>query len=410
MIISTAAVGVRDSFSTFALPLSASFGLSAAQLGITYSIGILMGGFTQPILGYLFDRFNSRRVILINVAVAGLATVGLSIASDWWHVLFLYGVMYSAALGGASFGLLGPLTARWFLKRRALVLALLMAVPTVGSIFVTPTVSSLLITYRWREAYIVLGTVLLFLALPVGLKFLRNWPSEMGLRADGEPEWPAEAPIRGDAPVGEYGRLGVVSWWRAFRSPLIWVLLLVFAIGGFADPINSAPVSWLVLELTGSLGLIGIVNTVTVVASVIGAVAGGWLADRFPRKKVLAIALLAQGIALLVLVPVQTFAGLLLFAVLAGLSGTAGVLIALVLIADIYGLHALATLWGIAFLFNAIGRVTGPVSAGLAIEFTGGSVVLAIAASSLLFILASIMILAVDERKYSARHQAATGG
>ena len=410
MIISAAAVGVRDSFSAFALPLSASFTGSVAHVGIAYSIGALMGGFTQPILGYLFDRFNSRRVILINIAVAGLATVGLSIASDWWHVLFLYGVVYSAALGGASFGLLGPLTARWFLKRRTLVLALSMSVPIVGSIFVTPTISLLLITYRWREAYIVLGAVLLFLALPVGLKLLRNWPSEMGLRADGEPESPVEASIRGDAPVDQRGRFEVVSWRRAFRSPPIWVLLPVFAIGGFALSIVDIYFFSFVTDSGFSPATAGILTSAMTLLGVIGTVAGGWLADRFPRKKVLGAALLAKGVAFLVLISAEALPGLFLFTVLAGLSGIAWMVIALSLIADVYGLRALATLWGIAFLFNAIGRVFGPLLGGLAIDFIGGSYVLPFASCALMLVLASGMAFAVDERRYSARYQAATLG
>ena len=288
-------------------------------------------------------------------------------------------------------------------------LALLLSAPTMGGIFFTATASLLLASYGWREAWIVLGSVLLFPALLLRLIFLRNWPSEMGLKADGDPESPAEASMRGGAPVGQRGRFEVERWWRAFRSPPVYALLPAFAIAGFAISPASTLFSTFAVESVGiDLADIWIVQPVMAVLGAIGAVAGGWLADRFPRKKVLGTVLLAQGIALLVLTAVQTPAGIWLFAVLAGLSGTAWMVIALSLIADIYGLRALATLWGFAFLFHAIGRVSGPVLIGLAWDFTG-SYVLPMAAGALMLVLASIMVFAINERKYSARYHAALG-
>ena len=411
MIILAAATGVSDSFSVFVLPLSWEFGLSRSYLAGAFAIAVLTNGLTQPIIGHLSDRYNSRRVILVSVAVAGLASVGLNWTSQYWHLIVLFSLVFSTASGGASFGILGPLAARWFLKRRTLVLALLLSAPTVGGIFFTPTASLLLASYGWREAWIVLGSVLLFPALLLGLIFLRNWPSEMGLKADGDPESPVEASMRGGAPVGQRGRFEVDRWWRAFRSPPVYALLPAFAIAGFAiSPASTLSMfSTFAVESVGiDLADIWIVQPVMAVLGAIGALAAGWLADRFPRKKVLGAALLAQGIALLVLTAVQTPAGIWLFAVLAGLSGTAWMVIALSLIADIYGLRALATLWGFAFLFHAIGRVSGPVLIGLAWDFTG-SYVLPMAVGALMLVLASIMVFAINESKYSARYQAAIG-
>ena len=106
------------------------------------------------------------------------------------------------------------------------------------------------------------------------------------------------------------------------------------------------------------------------------------------------------------LIAVPFGVSLLLFAVLAGLSGTAWMLIALLLIADIYGLRALATLWGIAFLFLSIGSLIGPVSVGLIIDFTG-SPYLSFAVLASMLVLAAIVSLAINEGKYSARYQGA---
>ena len=78
----------------------------------------------------------------------------------------------------------------------------------------------------------------------------------------------------------------------------------------------------------------------------------------------------------------------------------------LLLIADIYGLRALATLWGIAFLFHSIGSLIGPASVGLIIDFTG-SYYLSFAVCASMLVLAAIASFAINEGKYSVRYQAA---
>ena len=407
ILISAAVSAVNGSIPIFLWPMSAEFEWSRFAFAGAFSVGVLANGLTQPILGHLFDRSDSRKVIWISVTVAGFATVGLGFISHYWHLMLLFGVVFSSAMGGASFGILGPLAARWFLKRRALVLSLLMAIPSMGSIF-SPSFSGLvLIYYSWREALMALGAILLFLTLPLGLKFLRNWPSDMGQKLDGGLETPMEVRMRGSAPALQRGRFEVERWWRALRSPPIWALVPVFAIGGFAD--IFAPIilpSFAVDSLLLGPETITVSYVVMAAVGPIGAVAVGLVADRFARKRILGALLLAQGLAFLVLIAVPFGVSLLLFAVLAGLSGTAWMLIALLLIADIYGLRALATLWGIAFLFHSIGSLIGPVSVGLIIDFTG-SYYLSFAVCASVLVLAAIASFAINEGKYSARYQAA---
>ena len=405
VIISVAVGGASEGLSFFRLPMSQHFGWSYASFAVVAAIGALTNGLTQPIVGYLFDRFNSRRVILISVAAMGLATVALVWTSHYWHLVFLFGFVFSGAMGGASFGVLGPLAARWFLNRRTLVLSLLLAASTMGSIF-SPSISGLFLTYiSWREAVMALGAILLFIALPPAMIFVRNWPSDRGLKPDGNPETPMEARMRGSAPEVQRGRYEVERWWRAFRSPPTWALVPVFAIGGFADTVGST--------FSGPFGndslllgpeRIAVSHTVMAVLGPVGAVAVGLVADRFARKKVLGALFLAQGIAFLVLITVPFGFSLLLFAVLAGLSGTTWMIIALSLIADVYGLRALATLWGIAFLFRSIGSLVGGVWGGLAIALGGYH--LSFAVCALMLVLASIAVFRINERKHSARYQA----
>ena len=91
----------------------------------------------------------------------------------------------------------------------------------------------------------------------------------------------------------------------------------------------------------------------------VGAVAGGWLADRFTRKKVLAAIYVAQAVAFLALVVgPQTLAILWVFAVVAGLCSVAWMPIAFALVVDVYGLRSLGAIWGDCIPMPADGRLS----------------------------------------------------
>ena len=183
----------------------------------------------------------------------------------------------------------------------------------------------------------------------------------------------------------------------------------MLAIGGFSGSVISQFVPF-AFDQGYSLGTASVIQSVMVMLGGVGTVAGGWLADRFARKKVLGAIYLAQGIAFLALVlGSQTLAGFWVSAVVAGLCAAAWMPIAFALIVDVYGLRALGAIWGIAFLCQQIGSVVGPVPIGLAHDFTG-SFALPFVACASMQIIVSIALLAINERKYSGRYQAAAGG
>ncbi len=411
MFISVVPAGVRGSFTLFRLPMSEDLGWSYTALGGAWALGLVMNGVTQPITGHLFDRFGARKVILICVVATGLATAGLYWISHYWHVILLFSFVFSIAMGGVSLAILWPLAARWFVKRLGLALGLLTAGNSIASTVLVPAVTGLVIAqYGWRVAWLALGVVPLLLALPVGLRFLRNWPSDIGLKPDGDPETPMEAQRRGSSPALQRGGFEVDRWWRAFRAPTIWALLPGLAAGGLtASFISRALVSFATDQGIG-LSTASNIHAVMVVLGAAGAIAGGWLSDRFPRKRVLGAIYLAQGIAFLVLaVGPGTLTGLWVFAVVGGLCSAAWMPIAFGLVVDVYGLRALGAIWGIAFLSHHLASLAFPVLSALAHGLAG------IYASPfvvwvLMLVMASIPVFAINEKKYSSRYEAAVAG
>ena len=409
-IISVAGTSAHGSFSVFAFPMAVVFGWSRSAFGIAMVIGQLMNGVTQPVIGYLFDRFDSRKVILICVTASGLAAGGLYWIYHYWHLIFLFSFVLSIMMGGASLAILWPLTARWFVKRLGLALGSLTAVQSIGSTFLTQLPVYCISQYGWRVGWLALGVVPLFLALPVGLKFLRNWPSDIGLKPDGDRETPMEAERRGSAPAVQRGRFEVDRWWRAFRSPPIWALLPGLAVGGFTSSVVSHQLVPFAIDRGYSLTTASTIHAVVVMLGAVGAVGAGGLTDRFARKKVLGVIYIVQGIAFLALaVGSQPLASFWVFAVVGGFCWAAWMPIAFAVVVDVYGLRALGAFWGIAFLCQLIGGVVSPVLNALVHELTR-SYALSFGDDAALLIVVAIPVFAINEKKYSGRYEAAVKG
>ena len=420
MFIAAVTTGARNGFGVFVIPMSETFEWNRTTISVAAGIGWLVNGVTQPFLGHLFDKFNSRKVVLISLLVVGLATAGLSLTFHYLFLIFIFSFLLSTAMSGASIGTLMPLLARWFQKRRTTVLGLVAAGTSIGGLILIPFSGYLVDLFNWRVSWIALGAIVTFLALPLGFMFLRNNPSEMGLLPDGDPEPVTNA--AGSAPAHRRGLFEVDQWRQCFRTPPIWNLSIAYTVCGITVGIISIHFVPYAQEHVGiSSTLAATIFGILTGLNVIGAIGGGWLADRFSRKNVLGTVYSVRGIAYLVLVggliavdrgitlPIigsPGLASLWFFAVLAGFSWIASVPVTASLTADVYGLRALATISGISFLCHQVGAFVSIILAGVLYDLTG-SYLLPFTLAGLMLIPAAIASFTINEKKYSVRYQAA---
>ena len=423
MFIAAVTTGARNGFGVFVLPMSEEFEWNRTTISIAAGIGWLMNGVTQPFLGHLFDKFDSRKVVLISLLIAGLATAGLSLTFHYLFLIFLFSFVLSTAMSGASIGTLGPLLARWFMKRRTFVLGLVASGTSIGGLILIPFSAYLVELFSWRASWIALGMIVTFLALPLGFMFIRNSPAQMGLQPDGDPD----PTISGGSapPERQRGQFEVDQWYKSFKSPPIWNLSAAYTVCGITVGLISIHFVPYAQEQVGvSLRTAGLIFGILTGLNVIGAIGGGWLADRFGRKNVLGTVYSVRCLAYLVLIggliaversitlPLIGSPGvpsLWLFAILAGFSWIASVPITTSLTAEVYGLRALATISGISFLCHQVGAFVSIIVGGVLYDLTGSYLLpFSLAAASL--VPAAIAASNINEKKYSVRYQTAPAG
>ena len=419
MLITAVTTGARNGFGVFVIPMSEAFEWNRTTISIAAGAGQLMNGVSQPILGHLFDKLNSRKVILVSLAAAGLATAALSLTFHFLFLVFVFSFALSVAMSGASIGTMGPLLARWFVRRRTLVLGLVAAGTSLGGLVLIPFSAFLVETFHWRVSWVALGGLVMCLVLPLGFIFLRNNPADMGLQPDGDP---GQAPGGGPPPPRARGTFEVDDWRRSFKSPPIWHLSAAYTVCGVTVGVISVHFVPYAQEQIGvSATLAALIFAYLTGLNVLGGIGGGWLADRFGRKNVLGSVYALRGVAYLTLLGgmfavengvalpllgVPGVASLWVFATLAGFSWIASVPITTSLTADVYGLRALATISGISFLCHQVGAFGSILLAGALYDVTG-SYFLPFAIAGSLLIPASISAYTINERKYSVRYQAA---
>ena len=420
MFIAGVTTGARNGFGVFVIPMSEDLDFSRTGISIAAGVGWLMNGITQPLVGHLFDKFNSRKVILLSLLVAGLATAGLSLTFHLYFLIFLFSFILSTAMSGASIGTLMPLLARWFVKRRTLALGLVASGSSIGGMVLIIFSGYLVALFDWKISWITLGAIVAFLAVPLGFVFLRNNPSEMGLQPDGEPERPTGG--ASGPPERRRGLFEVEQWYHSFRSPPIWNLSAAYTVCGITVGLLSVH---FVPYADGQLGvdpkMAATIFGVLTGLNAIGAIGGGWLADKFGRKNVLGTVYSVRCVAYLVLIggliaversieiPLLGSAALpslWIFAILAGFSWIASVPITASLTADVYGLRALATISGISFFCHQIGAFFSIILGGVLYDMTG-SYLLPFSIAAAFLVPAAIASFTINEKKYSVRYQAA---
>jgi len=181
------AAGFRATPGVLIVPLQNEFGWNRAVISIAVSINLILFGLTGPFAAALMDRFGIRAVTvgaLLTVAAGALLT---TIMTSPWQLYLLWGVVVGLGTGCMASVLAATVAGRWFVHRRGLVLGALTAAGATGQLIFLPALGWMAQNLGWRVAAVTVGLAAL-VVVPLVAIFLRNRPSDLGLRAYGATE------------------------------------------------------------------------------------------------------------------------------------------------------------------------------------------------------------------------------
>jgi MFS family permease len=223
----------------------------------------------------------------------------------------------------------------------------------------------------WRWTAFASGVPVLVVGLPLA-QLVRHRPEPYGWRPDGDS---LRAPGHPAAPAPPMRAERNYTARQAMATRAFWFL----AIGhGAALLVVSAVLVHMVVHVTERLGFSlqqasGVVALMTIMQA-ISQIGGGWLGDRFSKRRIAAGCMVGHAVGLAMLALATAFWMVLVFAVLHGIAwGLRGPLMS-ALRADYFGSLSFGTITGVSSMIVMIGMMAGPLVAGVLADLTGSYV------------------------------------
>lgn len=349
-MVSFAAI-VPYTFGLFLKPLSLAFGWHREATSAGFSIAALTVAAASPGLGFLLDRFGPRKIILPCIAVFSLMYASLATLTP--SLLRFYLSFFVIGLVGNGTAYLGYSRAisSWFSRRRGMALSTMLAGGACGAMLLPVIAQAAITHYGWREAYLLLGAIALFVGFPLTACFVRERPAQSQTE-------------RSHLESGESVRGALVS--SSFWIIAVTVLLYGISVNGaiahlsalLTDRGVSPQLAAYAVSAVGATGLIGRLLT-------------GVFLDRFfgPRVSQIMLLMTIAGIALLSIAHTLTVG--MIAACLIGFSMGSEGDITPYLLSRYFGLKRMSTLYAFTWTSFAVGGATGPLVVGKIFDTLG---------------------------------------
>jgi sugar phosphate permease len=298
--------------------------------------------------GMMVDRFGPRRLMIAGIVMAGGALVGLAQVTTLGGFYLFY---FFNALGYV-FG--GPLPnqvllSRWFDAARGRAMGVAYLGIGIGGALVPIVAVALTQTYGWRGALRWLGILMIVIALPAAL-FVRDPGQDTSRREAG-----------GDTSIGP-----------VLRSPAFYLLAFgsmasIGAVGGTMQNLKL----YLSLDRGLAQADIALTASLVLVGSIVGRLLMGWLADRWPKQRVMLLIYAIVACSIAPLAFARTPATVNIFAFLFGIGLGGDYMIIPLMAAELFGLRVLGRLMGVVLTADGVAEALTPMLVATIRDRTG---------------------------------------
>ena len=356
--------GIRGSFGVFQIPIENEFQWLRVEFSLAIAIQNLGWGIGAPIFGALGEKFGDKKMIVAGAFCYAIGLVLSTYAQNPLTHQFLE-LIIGFGIAGTGLGMILAVVGRASSeKNRSMALGIVTAAGSFGQMFGAPIAQALLNFYSWQQVFIIFAlTIILVMSVVPFLK---------------------DAPMVTKKEV-EISLTKVLS--NAFKDPTFSMIFFGFFACGYQLAFLTAHFPAMVTEMcsaitpSSALHFIGVSTTSSLGALAIGLIAfsnifgtiyAGWLGQKFPKKYLLAgvYALRALIGLIFILLPI-TPVTVILFSLFMGSLWLATVPLTSGLIAHIYGLRYMGTLYGLVFFSHQIGSFLGVWMGGRLYDATG---------------------------------------
>ena len=372
--------GARSTFGLFLTPMSGAMEWDRETFALAMAIQNLLWGLMMPVAGILADRYGYVLVIIGGAGVYALGLWGMALTDSVTILHLTAGVLTGVGVSFTSFTLISTAMVRVVSpEKRSLVFGVGTAATSFGQVLFSPITQGVIDGYGWES-----GLFFLFFSILIILPLALLLPFSPGVKGEQETGQTISEAIREAGQHRGFILLTTGFFVCGFHVAFIGIHFPAYVTDlGFAPRVGA----W-------SIALIGIFN-------IVGSILSGMYGRRGVKKLGLSFIYAARAVVILVLLVMpKTELSLYLFAAAMGILWLSTVPLTNMVVAQIFGVRYMATLYGFVFVSHQLGSFLGVWLGGFLYDMTG-TYDLVWYAGIVLGILAALVHLPINEAPLS---------
>jgi MFS family permease len=372
IIVSVAAISVFFSAPGQTFAISAfidsyieTFDFSRTMISTLYSTATILSGTLLVFMGHAVDKFGQKNMLIITGSMLAVACFFSSFITSITMVFIAFFLLRYFGQGSLTL-IPGSLVPQWFDKKRAFAISLYSVGGIVANLFLPAFNVKMIALIGWQNTWMMWGSLLLILFLPIIYIFTVNKPEDMGLLADNMPAL-HESAIQ-DA-INEMKRSSYTLK-EALKTRAFWSIGLISMIA----PMISTGLMFHFYSLMAEKGI-----TKESAALIIGLVAlpglimpfvMGIIADKLKPKMIVVMTLTSIAASIIFLMFVKSIYLAAIFMIVYGFVINVQGITLSVMWANYFGRQHLGSIRGAATIFMVIGSALGPLPFGISFDLT----------------------------------------
>src|SRR3984957_11433199 len=223
-----AAAGVRSTPAVLMVPWGNTFGWSRGVISFAAATGIFLFGFTGPFAAAAMQRFGVRLTVLVALTLMSGSALSSLLMTRPWELVLSWGVVSGIGSGCVASVLAAIIVNRWFVTNRGLVMGLLAASTSTGTLIFFPALSAVVEWGGWKPVVVIVALGLAAL-VPLVFFLLPEGPADVGAVPFGAAtDHPAPTPSRENPLAIAFNGLR-----DGLRDRNFWLLTGTFFVCGF---------------------------------------------------------------------------------------------------------------------------------------------------------------------------------
>ena len=338
-LISLVGFGARSGFGLYLEPMSIANGWNRETFALALAIQNLLWGIGVPVAGSIADRYGTPYVIGIGAIIYALGIWGMANSEQSLMLYLTAGLITGLGIAFTSFSLaLAAMVRVVGAHQRILVLGVGTASGSLGQVVFSPLIQILISNLGWHSSLLWVALITLLI---VPLAFMLSSSTE----------------VKGEAlsdqtltqAIGEaFSHRGYILLTIGFFVCGFHVAFITVHFPAYVNSLGFDP-----LVGAYALALIGLFN-------IAGAFSAGLAGQRYSKKGCLSLiyTLRAVAITALMMAPVSIVT-IYAFAATMGILWLSTVPLTTAIVAQVFGIRYMATLFGFVFLSHQIGSFSG---------------------------------------------------